>query len=76
MIRRGAFLGSVFTVGLVLAAAGGNWLITPMRHPDAGPVRTALVVLQIVVGVGLAVWANRRIRIEAEADEQGKGVSP
>ncbi|HEX6587809.1 MAG TPA: hypothetical protein VF039_02210 [Longimicrobiales bacterium] len=74
MIRRGAFLGSVFTAGLILAAAGGNWLITPMRHPDAGSVRTALVVLQIVVGVGLAVWANRRIRIES-GTERERGVS-
>ena len=44
--------------GLLFALAGwaGNWLITPMRHPDAGPLRVALVVGQAVVCVSVAVW--------------------
>ena len=35
MIRRGAFLGSAGTVGLILLASAGNWFITPMSQPES-----------------------------------------
>lgn len=76
MIRRGAFLGSVSTFGLVLAAAAGNWFITPMSHPDAGPVHTALTALQALVGVALAVWGYRRVAVESRAEPAGADGRP
>lgn len=70
MIERGAQLGAVGAFGLMLLGSAGNWFITPMSHPDAGPVRTGLVVLQALVGLAMAGWAYRRIRIESR-DEAG-----
>jgi hypothetical protein len=39
-----------------MAAAGVNWLITPMSHPDATPLRSMQVIVQVIVGTVLAVY--------------------
>jgi hypothetical protein len=51
--RSFGFLGGLM---LAMAAAGVFWLITPIAHPDATPLRTLLVITQVVLGVVLAVW--------------------
>lgn len=41
------------------AMAGGqavHWLMTPVNHPHATELRTALVVVQAVLGFGVALW--------------------
>jgi hypothetical protein len=46
------------TAGFFLALAGwaGNWLITPMSHPDATPLRRTLVIAQALVCLGIALF--------------------
>lgn len=47
------------------AMVGGqaiHWLLTPINHPHATDLRTALVVVQAVLGVGLALWFAVRPR--------------
>jgi hypothetical protein len=41
---------------LALAAWAGNWLITPMSHPDATPLRRTLVIAQAVVCLAVALF--------------------
>src|SRR5438105_3445579 len=41
--------GMVAGMVLIIAANAGNWLITPMRHPDAGPIRQSLAIDDAVV---------------------------
>ena len=55
---------SLWTIGLLLfvAAQAGNWLITPMRHPDASDLRVAAVVAQGVLALGGAIWLIVRRR--------------
>lgn len=47
---------------LFLAARGGNWLITPMRHPDATAVDYLLTWVQVLGGLAGGVWLLRRDR--------------
>jgi hypothetical protein len=47
---------------LALAAQAGNWLITPMRHPDASNARWAGVVAQGVLCASVALWLVWRRR--------------
>ncbi len=57
--------------GGILAGSAGNWLITPMRHPDASPLLYAWVWIQFIGGIALIVYAfrvRRRERI-AEAED-------
>lgn len=68
MIKRGAFLGSVFTFGLILLANAINWFITATSHPHAGSARAWLVGLQALAGVILAAWAYRRVSIESKQE--------
>jgi hypothetical protein len=44
------------------AAFAGNWLITPMSHPDASSLRTAAVLGQalLCLGIGLYLVLRRR----------------
>ena len=44
--------------GFFLALAGwaGNWLITPMSHPDATPLRRTLVIAQALVCLSIALF--------------------
>lgn len=51
--------GALSGVFLMLAAMGGNWLITPMAHPDASSMLRVGVVAQVVVGLAVAVWCWR-----------------
>ncbi len=54
-----------FFGGTVFAFVGAHafhWFITPMRHPDAGALRTALVAVQALVGIGGAFWLLRSRR--------------
>jgi hypothetical protein len=56
--RRGVLCGML----VIVAANGVHWLITPMAHPDAGSVATALVVAQVVVCAVGAAWLYARRR--------------
>lgn len=56
-IRGNGYVSGMLTM---LAAWGGNWLITPAAHPDASSVRVAGVVAQVVVCAVLAIWFWRR----------------
>jgi hypothetical protein len=63
MTERKAFdLGAV--AGLFIAVAGfsGNWLISPMSHPDASGVRRAAVVAQGLISLGIALFLYMRRR--------------
>jgi hypothetical protein len=51
-------------LGLMFAAVSLSWLITPMRHPGAPAWKTASVVVELVVGIGLIVYAGVRHRRE------------
>jgi hypothetical protein len=50
---------------LALAAWAGNWLITPMSHPDATPLRRTLVIVQALVclAIGLFLYITKRPRV-------------
>ena len=50
---------------LMLAARGGNWLITPARHPDSTPLDSWLTVAGMVVCVAVAVVFIRKHRNES-----------
>lgn len=46
---------------LCIAAAGGHWFITPMRHPQA-TLRDNLLVALTTIGSGLAAFVTLRGR--------------
>lgn len=48
--------GAVAGFFLALAGWAGNWLITPVSHPDATPLRRTLVIVQALVCLGIAVF--------------------
>ena len=50
-----------------ITAQGGHWLITPMRHPDAGTLRTTLVSMQVLVCLAGIVWLWRTGRLKKSA---------
>jgi hypothetical protein len=52
---------------LTLAAWSGNWLITPMSHPDATPLRTTLVIVQALVclAIALFLFITKRPRVSS-----------
>ncbi len=56
--ERGVFAGILIAVG----ASAGNWLITPMSHPDASTLRTIDVAVQAVLALGVGVWLILRER--------------
>ena len=47
---------------LLLAGKGGNWLITPMRHPNASTLDYVLTWIQIVVCVVAGIYLLRKAR--------------
>lgn len=59
---RGFWGGALFGMCLMIAANGISWLVTPMRHPDAGTARTIAVFVQIVVSASVAVLLYVRQR--------------
>jgi hypothetical protein len=52
---------------LALAAWAGNWLITPMSHPDATTLRRTLVIAQALVclAVALFLFLTKRPRVSS-----------
>jgi len=52
--------GLIAGVLLMLGAQGVYWFITPMSHPAAGSMQTALVVVQCLAGLGGGAWLIRR----------------
>jgi hypothetical protein len=41
---------------LAVAAQGGNWLISPMSHPDASDLRKYGVIAQVLLCLGGSLW--------------------
>lgn len=37
-----------------------HWFVTPILHPDASPAQSAAVLIQLVIGAGLAFWGRRQ----------------
>ena len=54
--------GLVAGMLLMLAARGGNWLITPASHPDSTSLDSWLTVAGMVVCVTVAVVLMRKHR--------------
>ncbi len=52
---------------LALAAWAGNWLITPMSHPDVTPLRHTLVVAQAVICLAIALFLFLKKRPRASS---------
>lgn len=64
----------VFASGVVLLCIGAffagtamHWLITPMSHPEASSLRTAMVWGQALLGVGVMALSRPRLRSAAAA---------
>jgi hypothetical protein len=49
-----------FALLLFIAAQGGHWFITPMRHPNATSLDHWLVALQTLACASAAIWVYRR----------------
>lgn len=49
-------------IGALLAGTAMRWLITPMSHPEAASLRTAMVWGQAAVGVGLMALSRPRLK--------------
>ena len=49
-------LGAVAGFFIALAGFSGNWLITPMSHPDASALRRAAVLAQGLISLGIALF--------------------
>jgi len=47
---------------LLVAAKSGNWLITPMRHPDASTLDYVLTWIQLGACLVAGIWLLRRAR--------------
>jgi hypothetical protein len=60
--RRAFDLGMLAGFFFSLAAYAGNWLITPMSHPNASAFRHNAVVLQALVSLGIALFLILRRR--------------
>ncbi|MBI2407753.1 MAG: hypothetical protein HYV19_05600 [Gemmatimonadetes bacterium] len=58
---------SGMVAGMFLSIAGfsGNWLITPLRHPDASNAQRAGVVAQLVLCLAVTAWLVWRHRKSA-----------
>jgi hypothetical protein len=68
--RSFGFLGGLM---VAVAASGVNWLITPSAHPDASPLRSMLVIVQVIVGTVLAVYcwvAGGKVQMVVEEKEE------
>lgn len=62
--QKGFDLGAVAGFCLALTGFSANWLISPMSHPDASPLRQTLVIAQglICLGIVLFLYVARRPR--------------
>ena len=55
----------------LIAAKSGNWLLTPMRHPDASELTQWGVVAQGAICGVAAVWLFYRRRVRMLCDHAG-----
>lgn len=53
-------------IGAVLAGTAIRWLVTPILHPDASELRTAMVGVQALAGIGLMMLSRRQLRVREE----------
>lgn len=60
--RRAFDLGVLAGVFLSVAGYSGNWLLTPMRHPDASAFQRRAVVIQGLVSLAIALFLILRRR--------------
>jgi hypothetical protein len=60
---RGMLAGVLLTLG----AYGINWFITPMRHPDATSLQQLAAGVQVLAGIGGAIWLISRSRSRRSA---------
>ena len=60
--RRAFDLGMLAGFFLSLAAYSVNWLITPMRHPNASAFEHSAVVVQAFLSLGIALFLLLRRR--------------
>jgi hypothetical protein len=60
-------LGAAAGLFLALAGFSGNWLITPMRHPDASSLQRVGVIAQglVCLGIALFLFVRRRPRLSS-----------
>ena len=65
--RGNGYVSGMFSV---IAAWGGNWLITPAAHPNASSLREAAVVAQVVLCAILALWFWRKAGRVFQPDQQ------
>ncbi len=49
---------------LLIAGKGGNWLLTPMRHPQATTLDYILTWGQLIVSIAAGIWLLRRARAQ------------
>jgi len=50
----------------LIGALGGQWLITPASHPDAGTINVVAAWGQLIGGVALGIWGWRRANLSGE----------
>ncbi len=63
MTERKTFdLGAVAGFFFAVAGFSGNWLITPMSHPDASAARRGAVIAQGLISLGIALFLYMRRR--------------
>lgn len=63
MTEKRAFdFGAIAGFFIAVAGFSGNWLITPMSHPDASGVRRAAVIAQGLISLGIALFLYMRRR--------------
>ena len=68
MTERKAFdLGAVAGLFFAVAAFAGNWLITPLSHPDASAARRAGVIAQGLISLGIAIFLYVRRRPQSSS---------
>ncbi len=60
--RKSFNTGVVAGLLFAIAAQAGNWLITPMSHPNASDARWAGVVAQGTICMSTALWLVWRQR--------------
>jgi peptidoglycan biosynthesis protein MviN/MurJ (putative lipid II flippase) len=60
--RNSFYWGMVAGMLVSVAAQAGNWLITPMSHPNASTARLYGVIAQGLLCLAAALWLVRRER--------------
>lgn len=52
---------------LLIAGKGGNWLITPMRHPEATTLDYVLTWAQVILCLAAGIWLLWKARSQPSA---------